>query len=202
MRHAPTTPPRVLVIDNYDSFTYNLVHDLGMTGAAVDVVRNDAASAADVLGAAYDGIVVSPGPGGPADAGICTAVIADAPPELPILGVCLGHQVIGAAFGADIVRSAEIVHGKVSEITHAGRGVFAGLPNPLPAGRYHSLVVHRATLPPDLTVTAWSPLGEVMGLAHRTRPIEGVQFHPESLLTADGFALVTSWITYVSRSTL
>jgi anthranilate synthase component II len=184
---------RVLVVDNYDSFTFNLVQYLGELGADTAVVRNDAATVADVLGARPAAIVLSPGPGRPEDAGICVElVLAAARESLPLLGVCLGHQAIGLAFGGRVVNSAVLMHGKCSDVEHTGEGLFDGVPNPLRATRYHSLVVERATLPSVLELTAWTADGTVMGLRHRDKPIEGVQFHPESIGTPHGRALLAN----------
>ncbi|HLI65029.1 MAG TPA: aminodeoxychorismate/anthranilate synthase component II, partial [Caulobacteraceae bacterium] len=170
----------ILVIDNYDSFTYNLVHYLNELGADTRVVRNDAISAVDAIAMRPAALLLSPGPCTPNEAGICLEVIARAPDALPILGVCLGHQSIGQAFGGQVVRAQSLMHGKTSPIHHNGEGVFAGLPDPFTATRYHSLSVPRESMPEVLEVTAWTDDGEVMGLRHRTRPIFGVQFHPES----------------------
>jgi anthranilate synthase component 2 len=186
---------RLLMIDNYDSFTFNLVQYLGELGAEVEVVRNDAAPIEELLARGPDGVVISPGPGEPADAGITLDTVrACAERRLPLLGVCLGHQAIGAAFGGRIVRARAIMHGKVSQVKHDGAGVFAGLPSPLEATRYHSLVVEESSLPDVLTVTARTDDGEIMGLRHRELPIEGVQFHPESILTAEGKRLLANFL--------
>ena len=187
---------RVLVIDNYDSFVYNLVQYLGQLGADPVVHRNDAVTVADVLEAEPDGVLISPGPGRPEDAGISLDLIAAAAEEgIPVLGVCLGHQCIGQLYGGQVVRHA-VMHGKTSEVTHDGRGVFAGLPEPLVATRYHSLVVAAATLPAELEASAWAEEdGTVMGLRHRERPVEGVQFHPESILTEGGHRLLANWLS-------
>ncbi len=183
--------PSVLLIDNYDSFVYNLAQYLGELGVDVRVVRNDQVADED-LRSGHLGVVISPGPGHPRDAGRCADVIAHcARHETPLLGVCLGHQAIGHVFGAAIVAAPTLVHGRASAVAHRDVGVFAGLPNPFLAGRYHSLVVDQ--LPPVLEVTAWSD-GVVMGLRHRDLPIEGVQFHPESVLTQDGYLLVANWL--------
>ncbi|HSK96951.1 MAG TPA: aminodeoxychorismate/anthranilate synthase component II [Euzebyales bacterium] len=186
--------PRVFVIDNYDSFTYNLVQELGELGAEVEVARNDAFAVADVAAAAPDGIVISPGPGTPDDAGRSNAVIAALGDRIPILGVCLGHQCIAHVFGGRIVRAPELLHGKTSQIHHAGDGVFAELPSPFTATRYHSLVVDPDSLPAELEVTARTSRGLIMGLRHRTAPIEGVQFHPESILTVAGMDLLRAFL--------
>jgi anthranilate synthase component II len=183
----------VLVIDNYDSFTWNLVQEMGELGATLEVRRNDEISLDEIRTLRPDGIVISPGPGRPEQAGISCDVIRQLGGEIPIFGVCLGHQAIGQVFGASIVRAPSIMHGKVSEITHEGQGVFAGLPSPLIATRYHSLVIDPATLPADLVVTAWT--GDIiMGVRHRAKEIEGVQFHPESVLTKDGLAMLGTFL--------
>lgn len=183
---------RVLVIDNYDSFTFNLVQYLGELGAESRVVKNDEIDAAAVASAEVDGVLVSPGPCTPNEAGVSLAAITSA--KVPVLGVCLGHQSIGQAFGGHVVRAKRLMHGRTSPILHANRGVFEGLPSPFEATRYHSLLVERASLPDCLEVTAWTEEGEIMGLAHRERPIEGVQFHPESVLTSYGKELVGNWV--------
>ncbi|OAN71640.1 anthranilate synthase component II [Jannaschia sp. EhC01] len=185
----------LLLIDNYDSFTYNLVHYLGELGADVRVVRNDKITVQDAMASGASGIVLSPGPGYPTDAGICLALTkAAAGAGMPLMGVCLGHQTIGEAFGGHIVQHAEIVHGKLGIMQHAGQGVFAGLPSPLNATRYHSLVVDRATLPDCLEVTAELGDGTIMGLRHRDLPIEGVQFHPESIRSEHGHAMLQNFL--------
>ncbi|HEX7623906.1 MAG TPA: aminodeoxychorismate/anthranilate synthase component II [Anaeromyxobacteraceae bacterium] len=186
--------PRLLLVDNYDSFTFNLVQYLGELGAAVEVYRNDQIDVAGIRARRPDGVVLSPGPCTPDEAGVTLPVIRALGGELPILGVCLGHQAIGQAYGGRVVRNARIVHGKASPVRHRGRGLFAGLPSPFAAGRYHSLVVERATLPRDLTITAWTDEGEIMGLRHRRLPVEGVQFHPESILTDGGKRLLANWL--------
>ncbi|MGH0029677.1 MAG: anthranilate synthase component II [Myxococcota bacterium] len=186
---------RVAMIDNYDSFTYNLVQYLSELGAAVEVVRNDAVSAEALLATRPDGVVISPGPGEPSDAGISLdVVLACAAGRVPLLGVCLGHQSIGQAFGGRIVRARQVMHGKVSKIEHDGEGVFRGLPSPLEATRYHSLVVDEASLPAELVVTARTPDREIMGARHRELPIEGVQFHPESIMTGEGKNLLRNFL--------
>ena len=183
----------VLVIDNYDSFTWNLVQEMGELGATLEVRRNDNITIEEIRTLRPDGIVISPGPGRPEQAGISCDVVSQLGGEIPIFGVCLGHQAIGQVFGASIVRAPSIMHGKVSEITHEGQGVFAGLPSPLIATRYHSLVIDPATLPADLVVTAWT--GDIiMGVRHRAKEIEGVQFHPESVLTKDGLAMLGTFL--------
>jgi len=185
----------ILVIDNYDSFTYNLVQYLGELGAEVAVHRNDALSVDDIREIAPDGVLVSPGPGRPEEAGISMELIARLGAETPIFGVCLGHQAIAQHFGASVVRAERLMHGRTSEILHEGRGVFEGLPSPLTATRYHSLIVEPSTIPEELEVTARTDRGEVMGLRHTTLPIEGVQFHPESFLTENGHALIRNWLS-------
>ena len=184
----------VLLIDNYDSFTYNLAHLFGELGAEVVVRRNDAidADAAEALAPSH--LVISPGPGRPEDAGISLAVIEELAGELPILGVCLGHQAIGQAFGGEVVRAPTLMHGKTSAIHHDGAGVFTGLPDPFTATRYHSLVIEPSSVPDVLEVTAWTSDGVIMGLRHRTLAVEGVQFHPESLLTPEGPSLLANFL--------
>jgi anthranilate synthase/aminodeoxychorismate synthase-like glutamine amidotransferase len=185
---------RVLVIDSYDSFVYNLVQYLGELGAEPVVVRNDQITVAEALALAPDAVLLSPGPGRPEDAGIiCAAIPAFAAAGIPVLGVCLGHQAIGHVYGGSVVRAPSLMHGKTSPIEHAGKGVFAGLPNPLTATRYHSLVIDPATMPECLEVTAWCD-GIVMGVRHRTLAVEGVQFHPESILTGAGHDLLRNFL--------
>ena len=185
----------LLLIDNYDSFTYNLVHFLGELGAEVDVRRNDALDVQQAMALRPSGIVLSPGPCDPARAGICLALTrAAADARIPLMGVCLGHQTIGEAFGGKVVRCHEIVHGKPGRITHDATGVFAGLPSPLSATRYHSLVVERESLPPELIVNATLEDGTIMGLRHRDLPIHGVQFHPESIRSEHGHALLKNFL--------
>ena len=185
---------RVLLIDNYDSFTYNLVQELGELGAEPVVYRNDAIDIAGIQASAPDGIIISPGPGRPEDGGISMAVVRELGPEIPVLGVCLGSQCIGQAFGATIGPAPTLMHGKTSPVNHDGFGVFTGMTNPFEATRYHSLVVERASVPDALQVTAETPDGVVMGLRHRTLPIEGVQFHPESILTPEGPELLANFL--------
>ncbi|WP_240558714.1 anthranilate synthase component II [Paracoccus contaminans] len=183
------------MIDNYDSFTWNLVHYLGAAGAAVEVVRNDALSVEAALARRPAGILISPGPCAPAQAGIIVPLIrAAAGAGVPVMGVCLGHQAIGEAFGGHIVRAARIVHGKVDMIEHDGTGLFAGLPSPIRATRYHSLTVAPESLPGCLRVTATAADGTIMGLAHRTLPVEGVQFHPESIRSEHGHAMIANFL--------
>ena len=184
----------ILVIDNYDSFTYNLVQYLGELGAELRVVRNDAVDADGVAALAPEGIVISPGPGTPDDAGVSLSLIRRLGERTPILGVCLGHQAIGQAFGGTVARAKAQMHGKTSDIRHDGRGVFAGLSNPLTATRYHSLVILPHTVPAELEVTAWAEDGEIMGVRHRRWPVEGVQFHPESILTVEGKRLLGNFL--------
>jgi anthranilate synthase/aminodeoxychorismate synthase-like glutamine amidotransferase len=185
---------RILLIDNYDSFTYNLVHYLQALGATVEVVRNDTLRVSDVFGKKPDGIVISPGPATPNEAGICLDLINENQGRIPLLGVCLGHQSIGQAYGGKVVRAAQVMHGKTSAITHDGIGVFADIPSPFTATRYHSLVVERATLPECLKVTAETADGTIMGLAHRTQPVFGVQFHPESIASEHGHQLLRNFL--------
>jgi len=190
---------RVLVVDNYDSFVFNIVQYLGQLGAEVVVRRNDAVTtdevlAGDVDGAPVDGVLLSPGPGAPSTAGVCVPMVRAVAGRLPVLGVCLGHQAIAEAYGATVERAKELLHGKTSEVHHDGLGVLASLPDPFTATRYHSLAVVPATVPPVLTVTAQTASGVVMGLRHRTDPTEGVQFHPESVLTQGGHILLANWL--------
>jgi anthranilate synthase/aminodeoxychorismate synthase-like glutamine amidotransferase len=186
--------PRVLMVDNYDSFTFNLVQYLGELGARVEVFRNDAIDVAGIRARRPDGLVFSPGPCTPNEAGVMLEAISALAGEVPILGVCLGLQAIGQAFGGRVVRNKRIVHGKASPVLHRGSGLFRGLPSPFEAGRYHSLVVERRSLPRALRITAWTKEGEIMGLAHRSLPVEGVQFHPESVLTEHGHAVLANWL--------
>jgi anthranilate synthase component 2 len=188
----------LLLIDNYDSFTYNLVQYLGELGAATDVRRNDALSVAEAMATKSQGIVLSPGPCDPDKAGICLSLIKEAAGRVPILGVCLGHQAIGQAFGGRVVRAPEPVHGKTSRIHHKGENVFAGIEDGFEATRYHSLVVERASLPKALNVTAWTDDGLIMGLAHATLPIYGVQFHPESIGTNAGKRILRNFLDLIA----
>jgi len=195
----------LLMIDNYDSFTYNLVQYLGELGQDVRVVRNDELSVEQIRKLAPDRIVISPGPGTPDQAGVTLEMIAKLGAQIPILGVCLGHQSIGQAFGGKVVRAREIMHGKTSVIHHTGKGVFAALPNPFVATRYHSLVVEKASVPAVLEVTAWTQdaaggIDEIMGFRHKALPIEGVQFHPESILTEHGHALLRNFLHEVRKA--
>jgi anthranilate synthase/aminodeoxychorismate synthase-like glutamine amidotransferase len=189
---------QVLVIDNYDSFVYNLVQELGELGADPVVHRNDAIDIEGIRTASPDAILISPGPGRPEDAGISMAVIRELAGEFPILGVCLGHQAIGQAYGGEVVAAPTLMHGKTSSVHHDGRGLFAGLPDPFVATRYHSLVVEPATVPDVLEVSASTGDGVIMGLRHRTLDVEGVQFHPESLLTPSGPALLSNFLAAVT----
>jgi anthranilate synthase component 2 len=184
----------LLMIDNYDSFTYNLVQYLGELGQDVKVVRNDEMTVDAVERLAPERIVLSPGPCTPNEAGISLGLVHRFAGRVPILGVCLGHQAIGQAFGGKVVRAKALMHGKVSQIHHWGAGVFRGLPTPFQATRYHSLAVERASCPADLEVTAWTEDGEIMGIRHRSLPVEGVQFHPESILTEHGHALLANFL--------
>lgn len=201
----PLTGHRLLMVDNYDSFTYNLVQYFGELGAQVQTIRNDDLSVDEALGLKPDGIVISPGPCSPAQAGISVALIqavAARPKPLPLLGVCLGHQAIGEAFGAKVLQAKRLMHGKTSKVEHLGRSVFSGLNNPLTVTRYHSLAVERTSLPSELEVTAWTDDQEVMGLAHRQLPIHGVQFHPESILTEQGHELLQNFLNLVAGNRL
>jgi len=184
----------VLLVDNYDSFTYNLYQYLGELGARTKVVRNDVMTADEALALEPGAIVISPGPGNPDQAGITLDLIRKAAGRVPLLGVCLGHQALGQAFGGRVVRAPKLMHGKTSEVHHDGRTIFGGLPNPFTATRYHSLIVARETVPEALEVSAWTDDGLVMGLRHRSLPLEGVQFHPESILTAAGKDLLRNFL--------
>ncbi|KAF7600349.1 MAG: anthranilate/aminodeoxychorismate synthase component II [Candidatus Dactylopiibacterium carminicum] len=184
----------LLMIDNYDSFTYNLVQYFGELGADVRVYRNDAITVSEIEALAPERIVISPGPCSPAEAGISVQTIRHFAGKLPILGVCLGHQSIGAAFGGKIVHARQLMHGKTSPILHADKGVFQGLPNPFIATRYHSLAIERESCPDSLEITAWTEDGEIMGVQHKTLPIEGVQFHPESICTEHGHRLLQNFL--------
>ncbi len=191
--------PKILVIDNYDSFTFNLVQYLGELGALVTVVRNDAIDCAGIRRARPHGLLLSPGPCTPSEAGVTVPAILAFAGSVPILGVCLGHQAIGQAFGGTIVRNARIVHGKASQVRHRHKGLFRGIPNPMLAGRYHSLVIARERLPKCLEVTAETSAGEIMGVRHRRLDVEGVQFHPESILTEHGKPLLANWLARIAR---
>jgi anthranilate synthase component 2 len=184
----------ILVIDNYDSFVYNLVHYIEDLGVRTHVVRNDAITVAEALAMKPRGIVLSPGPCTPNEAGICLPLLREAPNQMPIFGVCLGHQAMGQAFGGDVVVAKEVMHGKTCPIRHAGQGLFRGLPSPLTATRYHSLAVKRETLPAEFTIDADTEDGEVMAIRHRSRPLVGVQFHPESIASEHGHALVGAFL--------
>ncbi len=184
----------LIVIDNYDSFTYNLVQALGMLGADIKVVRNDKVSVEEIASWAPDHLLVSPGPCTPNEAGISVDAIRHFAGKIPVLGVCLGHQSIGVAFGGKVVRAARLMHGKTSMIRHDGKSIYRGLPNPFEAMRYHSLIVDEATLPECLVATAWSEQDELMGIRHRKFPIEGVQFHPESIMTPKGINLLRNFL--------
>ncbi len=188
----------ILVIDNYDSFTYNLVQYLGELGAEVVVRRNDAVTVSEVEKLAPTGVLISPGPGKPDDAGVSLDLIERLGGRTPVFGVCLGHQSIAQCFGASIVRADRLMHGRTSEIIHQNKGVFKGLPSPLTATRYHSLIVKRDTIPEELEISAWTAQDEVMGVRHVELPIEGVQFHPESFLTEHGHQLIRNWLTELS----
>jgi para-aminobenzoate synthetase component 2 len=186
---------RVLVVDNYDSFVYNLVQYLAQLGAEVTVRRNDEVDPSALTSTAVDGVLISPGPGAPEQAGASMAMVeACAARELPLFGVCLGHQAIGAVFGAPVIRAPELLHGKTSRVSHDGTGVLAGLPSPFTATRYHSLAVEEAALPDEIEVTGRSETGVVMALRHRSLPLDGVQFHPESVLTEGGHRMVANWL--------
>ncbi|MFT3765330.1 MAG: aminodeoxychorismate/anthranilate synthase component II [Minicystis sp.] len=187
----------ILVIDNYDSFTYNLVQYLEMLGARCDVIFNDAETAEGALARGPEGILISPGPCTPNEAGVSLSLIERAAGKVPILGVCLGHQSIGQAFGGNVVRAGRIMHGKTSPIEHDGRTLYRGLAQPFTATRYHSLLVERESLPDCLEISAWTAEGEIMGLRHKELPVEGVQFHPESILTTAGMDLLRNWLAMV-----
>ena len=189
-----STAPRLLLIDNYDSFTYNLVQAFLVGGAEVDVRRNDAITVEEAQRLDFTHLCISPGPGTPYDAGVSMAMIRAFAGKVPVFGVCLGHQSIVEAFGGKVVRAGRLMHGKTSQITHDGAGLFAGLPNPCEIGRYHSLIAQPESLPAELVVTARTAEGEIMGVRHRELMVEGVQFHPESVLTPDGPALMTNFL--------
>ncbi len=190
----------ILLIDNYDSFTFNLVHYLGDLGARCEVWRNDAINPEAVLAKQPEAIVLSPGPCTPDDAGVCLDLITAAAGRIPIFGVCLGHQAIGQAFGGNVVRAPGPMHGKISPVNHGGSDVFAGLPSPFAATRYHSLIVEAASLPETLEATAWTDNGIIMGLRHRTLPVFGVQFHPESIASEHGHAILANFLALARRS--
>jgi anthranilate synthase component II len=184
----------ILVIDNYDSFTYNLVHYVNELGADTVVRRNDKISVQDAIAREPEGVILSPGPCTPNEAGICLPLLRAAPEDLPILGVCLGHQSIGQAYGGEVIRAKALMHGKTSQIIHTGKGVFKGIPSPFTATRYHSLSVRREDLPDVLEITAWTEDGEIMGVQHKSRPVHGVQFHPESIATQYGHELLGNFL--------
>jgi len=186
---------RVVVVDNYDSFTYNLVQYVETLGGECDVRLNDRVTVAEISDSSPAGILLSPGPGNPDDAGVTLSVIEQLSGKLPIFGVCLGHQAIGQAFGGQVIRAPELMHGKTSGILHDGRSIFRGLPSPFEATRYHSLIVEEASFPAALEVTARTKNGEIMGLRHREFAVEGVQFHPESILTDYGMRMIENWLT-------
>ena len=192
MRDDVRVSARILVVDNYDSFVFNLVQYLGQLGAEVDVRRNDEVT--PVEGRSYDGVLLSPGPGTPSGAGVCLDMVHELGGVVPILGVCLGHQVIGEAYGAEVVRAPELLHGKTSLVHHVGVGVLEGLPDPFTATRYHSLAIDPATVPAELEVTARTASGVIMAVRHRTLAVEGVQFHPESVLTEGGHRMLANWL--------
>ncbi|MCF2526410.1 aminodeoxychorismate/anthranilate synthase component II [Yinghuangia soli] len=183
---------RILVVDNYDSFVFNLVQYLYQLGATCDVRRNDAVTVEDALG--YDGVLLSPGPGTPEEAGVCVDMVRHGAGRVPVFGVCLGMQSIAVAYGATVGRAPELLHGKTSLVEHKGGGVFSGLPSPFTATRYHSLAVDPDTVPAELEVTGWTESGVIMGMRHRDLPVEGVQFHPESVLTQDGHLMLANWL--------
>ena len=197
--HPPPSMARIVVIDNYDSFTYNLVQYLEVLGASCDVILNDACDVGAIAARAPNGILISPGPCTPDEAGVSLAAVARFADTLPVLGVCLGHQSIGQAFGGKVVRADRLMHGKTSPIAHDGKTIFRDLSNPFTATRYHSLLVERDSLPAALEVSAWTAEGEIMGLRHKTLPVEGVQFHPESILTEEGMALLKNWLVTVGE---
>ena len=192
MRDDVRVTARILVVDNYDSFVFNIVQYLGQLGAEVDVRRNDEVTPDE--GRAYDGVLLSPGPGTPADAGVCLAMVHDLAGIVPIFGVCLGHQAIGEAYGAVVGRAPELLHGKTSLVHHDGSGVLSGLPDPFTATRYHSLAIDPATVPDELEVTARTDSGVIMAVRHRSLAVEGVQFHPESVLTEGGHRMLANWL--------
>jgi para-aminobenzoate synthetase component 2 len=191
---------RVIVIDNYDSFTYNLVQYLESLGAVCDVRLNDKTTVEEVLADAPDGVLLSPGPGTPDDAGVTLDLIARGQGKVPIFGVCLGHQSIGQTFGGNVIRAPRLMHGKTSPIEHDGKSIFSGLPSPFDATRYHSLIIDEQGFPDCLEVTARTAAGEIMGVRHRTLPIEGVQFHPESILTDGGMRIMQNWLDSLGAS--
>lgn len=190
----------IVVVDNYDSFTYNLVQYLAELGADVHVHRNDAIDLAGLRALAPHGVLVSPGPGHPDESGVSLDVIRELGKTVPVFGVCLGHQTIGHIYGGKVIRAPRLMHGRTSPIEHEGQGVFRSLPSPFTATRYHSLLVERESLPDCLAITAWTKEGEIMGLKHKELPIEGVQFHPESFLTEHGHAMLRHWLEDVARA--
>ena len=198
--HPGNRVPTILVVDNYDSFVHNLARYFRLLGCETVVARNDAIAMCDAVGGGFDAAVLSPGPGTPSHAGICVPLLRAAPADLPVLGVCLGHQALAEAFGGTVVRSEEPTHGEASPVHHRGGGLFAGLPSPFSAGRYHSLVAE-PPLPACLRLDAWLADGTAMGIAHRERPLFGVQFHPESVLTAQGMPLLRNFLAEVTRRT-
>jgi para-aminobenzoate synthetase component 2 len=185
-------PSRILIVDNYDSFVFNIAQYLAQLGAQVEVRRNDEVTTADAQG--YDGVLLSPGPGDPHDAGVCMAMVEACAGSIPLFGVCLGHQAIGAVYGGVVSRAPELLHGKTSMVHHSGAGVLQGLPNPFRATRYHSLAVERDSVPDELEITGWTGSGVVMALRHRQLDVEGVQFHPESVLTEGGHLMLANWL--------
>ncbi|WP_294147733.1 aminodeoxychorismate/anthranilate synthase component II [uncultured Selenomonas sp.] len=187
----------LLILDNYDSFTYNVFQLLSELGTEVEVIRNDQTTVEDIRAKKYDAIVLSPGPGIPSDAGITEQVIRELGGEVPILGICLGHQAIGEVFGGKVVRAGEIVHGKTSPLRHNGKGLYEGIPQNVPIGRYHSLIIDRATLPDCLEVTSDLADGTIMGVRHKAKNIEGIQFHPESILTPDGKKMMENFLKHL-----
>ncbi len=191
----------LLLLDNYDSFTYNVYQLLSELGAAVEVVRNDVTTVSEVAAKHYDGIIISPGPGVPEEAGITEDLIRELKGTVPILGICLGHQAIGEVFGGHVIRASKIVHGKVSRIRHNGEGIYRGLPQPVEVGRYHSLILDKATIPDCLTVTAETEDGIIMGVRHKQYDIEGVQFHPESILTPAGRQMMENYLSKINGLT-
>jgi anthranilate synthase/aminodeoxychorismate synthase-like glutamine amidotransferase len=193
-RRRSESTPHALVLDNYDSFTWNLVQALACLGAEVTVRRNDELSVEDALDLGATHVVVSPGPGRPEQAGVSVPLIAAAAERVPVLGVCLGHQAMAAAFGGRVAGAACLMHGKSSHVYHDGQGVYEGLPNPFPAGRYHSLAVQEESLPPGFRISSYTSDGEIMGIRHRELPLEGVQFHPESILTPEGDRLLRNFL--------